>query len=100
MTVRSVISAALFLTGIGCIAHANFLFGDIVADVNRLHPPERAISLLGLGRHQLSEVRREYKRLYPDGKLVLKYYIWAAVGLACVFGSAVYWFFSQARSAG
>jgi hypothetical protein len=98
MTIQTTLSIGFFLVGIGCMVRANLLFREIAVEINRLLPAERAISLAGFARHRFFEILGEYKRLYPDGKLVLKLSIWSAVGFACLFGSAGYWFFSGAAS--
>ncbi|HET6841443.1 MAG TPA: hypothetical protein VFK06_07115 [Candidatus Angelobacter sp.] len=100
MTVQTAVSAIFFIVGIGCIIRVNLLFSEIVVEINRLLPAERAISLAGFARHQFFEILAEYKRLYPGGKLVLRLSIWSAVGFACLFGSAGYWFFSGEASTG
>lgn len=95
-----VVSTVFFLIGIGCMLRANLLFREIVVEINRLIPTERAISLAGFVRYRFFEILGEYRRLYPDGKLVLRLSIWSAVGFACLFGSVGYWFFSGAASTG
>ena len=71
MTFQVVVSAVLFLVGIGCMVRANLLFREIIVEINRLLPTERAISLDGFARHRFFEILGGYKGLYPDGKLVL-----------------------------
>jgi len=83
----------------GCILRANLLFREIVAEINRVLPPQRGVSTAGFVRLQFFETQEEYERLYPDGKLVLRMSIWGAIGFACFLGSAGYWFFSGAASA-
>jgi hypothetical protein len=95
MTVHTAIYLALFFIAMGCVARANLLFGDIVADINRLLPEERAISLSGFTRHRFGEILIEYRKLYPDGKLASRFYIWAAAGFASLVGIAGFWFLSQ-----
>jgi hypothetical protein len=98
MSVQAAVNTVFFLIGIGCILRTNFLFREIVIEINRLLPAERAISLAGFVRNRFFEILGEYKRLYPDGKLVLRLSIWYAVGFVCLFGSVGYWFFSGAAS--
>jgi hypothetical protein len=100
MTVQAAVSTALFLIGLGCVIRANALFSGIVAEINRLLPSERAISLSGFVRHRFFEILGKYRELYPDGELVIKFSIWGAIGFAFLFGSAGYWFFSGAASTG
>jgi len=100
MCVRAVIYLALFFIGMGCVARANLLFGDMVRSVNRLLPEAQAIKPWGFNRHRLFEILAEYRRLYPDGKLAVKAYVWTAIGFVSFFGVAVYWFFFSLGSAG
>lgn len=100
MTVQATVAGVFFLIGIGCMVRANLLFGQIVAEINRLLPAEQAASLAGFVRHRSFEILGKYRKLYPDGKLVLKLAIWSALGFASLFGSAGYWFFSGAASIG
>jgi hypothetical protein len=101
MILQSVICAALFFISVTCIGRANLLFGEIVAEINRVLPEDRAISRTGFfARYRDVEVFAEYKRLYPDGKLVRKMHMWTAIGFACFFGFAGYLFFSGVGSAG
>lgn len=100
MTVQTAVSAIFFIVGIGCIIRVNLLFSEIVVEINRLLPAERAIYLSGFERHRFFEILREYRKLYPDGKLVVKLSIWSAIGFASLFGAAGYWFFSGAASTG
>jgi hypothetical protein len=100
MTIQVAVSAIFFLISMGCMVRANLLFGEIGADINRLLNGEQAISLAGFVRHRFFEILSTYRKLYPDGKLVFKLQIWAAIGFACFLGSVCYWFFSGAGSAG
>jgi hypothetical protein len=100
MVVQTVISAALFFIAIGCVIRANLLFGEIVTDVNRLLPKEQAIPVFGFTRHLFFDVLAEYRRLYPNGKLARKFYIWTAIGFACLIGCACYLVFSGVGTAG
>jgi hypothetical protein len=100
MTVQSAICAVFLVIGIGCIIRANLLFSEIVAEINRVVPAERAISLAGFVRHRFFEILGEYKKLYPAGKLVLTMLIWCAIGFGSFFGAAGYLFFSGAATTG
>lgn len=89
MTIQMFVGAALFFVVVGCAVRANLLFGEIVTDINRLVPEEQAISLSGFVRHRFFAILTEYRRLYPDGKLIHKFNAWAALGFACFIGAAV-----------
>jgi len=98
MTIQAVVYAVLFFIGTFCIIRANLLFFDVVADVNRLSPEDRAIPLAGFMRHRFGEAVTRYRRHYPDGKLILKMYVWAAIGFLSFFGIAGFWLVSMLES--
>jgi hypothetical protein len=100
MTIQVVVSTVFFLIGIGCMLRANLLFREIVAEINLQLPNERAIPVTGFVRYRFFEAICEYRKLYPDGKLVLGLSIWSTIGFLCLFGAAGYWFFSGAASTG
>ena len=100
MTVQVVVSALSFLISMACMIRANLLVREIVVEINRLLPAEREISLTGFARHRFFEILMEYRKLYPDGKLVVELSIWSAIGFASLLGAAGYWFFSGAASTG
>jgi hypothetical protein len=100
MTFLLLVCLTLFVIGIGCVIRANFFFGEMVSKINQLRPAERAISLSGFARHRSFGVIEEYKRLYPDGKLVLKFFIWTAIAFAFLLGSSLIWLLWGAPSAG
>jgi hypothetical protein len=81
MTIQAAVATLLFLAAIGCMVRANLLFREIVAEINRLLPAEQAISLTGFVRHRFFEILGNYRKLYPDGKLVIRLAVWSAVGI-------------------
>jgi len=95
-----IIGSTIFLIGMACMVRANLLAGEIVAEINRLVPEEREISPIGFIRLRFFDILADYRRLCPGGKLALHLSIWSAIGFACFLGSASYWFFSGAASAG
>jgi hypothetical protein len=100
MTVQKIVGICLFIISCGCTLRANLLIGDIVSEVNRLLPKGRVIPTYGFVRHRFFDILTEYRRLYPDGKLLRRLYIWGAMGFACWIGSVAYLFFSGAGSVG
>jgi hypothetical protein len=64
-----------------------------VADINRLLPKERAVPVYGFVRHRFFDILTEYRRLYPNGRLLLRLYIWGAIGLVCWLACVVCLFF-------
>lgn len=97
MTVQGAVSLFLALISMGCLLRANLLFHEIVVEINRKLPAERAIPFSDeLVRHRFVPILEQYKELYPDGKLVLKCLIWAAICFTFCFGAAGYWLFSGA----
>jgi hypothetical protein len=97
---HDVICGLLFLSAVLCVAYANQVFRDIVADINRAIREDQGISLSGFVQHRLFEILAEYRRLYPDGKLIRKFRVWNAIGYACFLGSLAYWILSGVGTAG
>jgi hypothetical protein len=100
MIVQNVIAATLFLISMGCMARANLLFREIIAEINRVLPKDRTINPWGFNNYRFFEILAEYKRLCLGGKLTHKVSIWAGIGFTCFFASAGYWFLSGAGTAG
>jgi hypothetical protein len=94
MKIQTIAGLVLFIIAAGCSLRANLLIGDMVADVNRLLPKERAIPVYGFVRHRFFDILTEYRRLYPDDRLLLKFHISGLIGLACwlaCVGCLLFW---------
>lgn len=68
----------------GCGMVATFANYEMMEKVNELLPKEEQFGPLGwyFSKHQ--RLRREYKRLYPDGRLLLKVRVLTALMFACL----------------
>jgi hypothetical protein len=100
MTVRLVLCAASLFIGMGCVMRGNLLYRKIVDEINRVLPEEKTIDLWGFSRHRLFEALAEHRRLYPDGKLVVRCCIWWAIGFAFWIGTAGCWYIISPRTPG
>lgn len=83
MNIQTIAGLVLFIIAAGCSLRANLLVGDIVAAINQLLPKEQAVPVYGFVRHRFFDILAEYRRLCPRGRLLLKFYIWCVIGLAC-----------------
>jgi hypothetical protein len=81
--IQTIAGLAFFVLGVGFALRTNKLFGDIVADINRLRPMEKAIPVNGFIRHRFFSILMEYRKLYPDGRLHSRVYISSGIGFAC-----------------
>jgi len=60
---------------------ANF---EMVDKVNDKLPKEEQFAVLGWYFAKTQRLHREYKRLYPDGRLLVKVRVLMALGIACL----------------
>jgi hypothetical protein len=100
MKIQTIAGLVLFIIAAGCSLRANLLIGAMVADVNRLLPKERAIPIYGFVRHRFFDILTEYRRLCPDGRLLLKFYILGVIGLVCWLACVGCLFFGTAGPVG
>jgi len=71
----------LFLACSSCILSAFFLWQEI-GEINRKLPDTEQISYWGMHPVKMARLKREYKRLYPSGKIDLMRRIFQYVGFA------------------
>jgi hypothetical protein len=84
MTARTMIGiAALLCVSIGGLVSTFWGF-EIVDRVNEKLPKEERFESLGWYTEKTLRLYREYKRLYPDGRLVLKVYVIFAFMIMCL----------------
>jgi hypothetical protein len=89
MTLQEVMATIFFLIGVGGLIRANVVFGEITAAINRLEPKEQA-NFYGFQRHRFFDVLADYRRLYPEGKLISRVFLWAGIGSSWVLVATVY----------
>ena len=65
----SITAFILFSLATGCIMLAGYFFLQMHAEVNRKLPENEQISYWGGHLEKYIRIKREYKRLYPSGKL-------------------------------
>jgi hypothetical protein len=101
MRVQTIVGLVFFIIAAGCALRANLIIGKIVAEINRLLPKEQAVPVYGFVRHRFFDILTEYRRLYPDGKLLLRFYTWGIIGLVCWLacaGCLLFWTVGPAGS--
>lgn len=60
----------------------------IVDKVNDVLPKDKQFATLGWYSAKYQRLNREYKRLYPDGRLLLKFRVLTALAFVCLLISA------------
>jgi hypothetical protein len=86
---RLVIGTALFVVSVSLLLCSGFLMFAMIGEVNRKLPDQEQISYLGGHPGKYMTIIREYRRLYPEGRLTM--YLWTSVllGFALLAVSAV-----------
>jgi hypothetical protein len=67
-----------------CGMTATFKMLAMVDQVNERLPKEEQFDPLGWYLTKTQRLHREYKRLYPDGRLLLQYYVACGLGIVCL----------------
>lgn len=80
MTLHIYLLAGLFLTATSCLVSAGFVLFAMIGEVNRKLPEQNQISYLFGHSDKYSYIHKEYRRLYPKGRLLLYLKILLATG--------------------
>jgi hypothetical protein len=83
VSAQLIIGICAFVGMSACGMLSTFVFFDIVEQVNEQLPTERHFAPLGWYWTKYQKLGREYKRLYPDGRLLRKVRILMIVALVC-----------------
>ena len=87
------IIAGVFLAGMGvCGVLGGLLAMEARDQVNKLRPPDQQFPIL-FAKFTEWEVRREYRRLFPDGQLYRRADQFAVIMFVCLFMAAVVLYF-------
>ena len=84
-------STVLFVLAVSCIVVATFILGREIDEINRKLSAEEQISHLWMYTDKRLTIRREYRRLYPNGRLERLGFAFEILGfflLACAAVSA------------
>lgn len=86
------IAVLLFLSGISCIIKANLLEFRMIDEINRNLPKVEQISKAWNYPGKESRVQSEYRRLYPEGRLLSKYkaVLYSGVFLLVLFALVIF----------
>lgn len=86
---RFALSALFMIACWGMYFYSVDLLNKTLIAVNEHLPPDRKITFIPWNRSVDGRIRREYRRLFPDGDLIRRY--WLAVGAAAIlFASALF----------
>ena len=98
MSLRVAVGIVALVCGSICGMTATFKMLGMVDQVNDRLPKEERFDPLGWYLSKSQRLHREYKRLYPDGRLLLQYYVACVWGLfVCSFASGVLDFLQSER---
>ena len=75
MSVDRIGALLMFLAAISCILCANLAMFAMIGEVNRKLSENEQISYIGFYPTKYLTIHREYRRLYPQGRLLLLYRI-------------------------
>lgn len=67
----SVPTVALFCLACSCAILSSFFLWQQIGEINRKLPDNEQISYWGMHPFKMATIRREYKRLYPSGRIDL-----------------------------
>ena len=82
MITFSISVAILLALGTSCCIVSGFFLWQEIGEVNRKLPDTEQISYLGMHPLKMAKVRREYRRLYPSGKIDLVRRVFQYAGFA------------------
>jgi len=89
MTFRLAITLVLVLCGSAFGLASTITQFAMVEAVNAQLPAPEQFDFLGWGPSKTSRLRREYRRLYPEGKLIRRQSVLAAAMFTCIFLTAL-----------
>ena len=61
----------LFCLGVSCAILSAFFLWQQIGEINRKLPDNEQVSYWGMHPLKMAKIKREYKRLYPSGKIDL-----------------------------
>jgi hypothetical protein len=85
MATRFIVGIVALACVSACGMLATYANYEMMEKVNELLPKEEQFGPLGWYFSKHKRLRREYKRLYPDGRLLLKVRLLTALMFACLF---------------
>jgi hypothetical protein len=83
MTARIIIGIVGLVCMSICAMLGTFKSFEMIDKVNERLPKEKQFESLGWYSSKYQRLDREYRRLYPDGRLLMQVRILGALGIAC-----------------
>ena len=94
MTTRIILAIAALSLATTCMISAGFVMYAMIGKVNRKLPDNDQIGYLGFYWSKVRRIFREYRRLYPGGRLAALYKVLTAVGcglmVACAWAIGIF----------
>ncbi len=79
------ISIVLGALAISCLLISGFIFTQEIGEVNRKLPEDQQISYWWMYSEKYMSIKKEYKRLYPQGRLHFAQFILQILGFVFLF---------------
>jgi hypothetical protein len=89
MTVRVMVGVSAFCVAISGVFLGNMLTMIMIGEINRKRPEGELLSYFGFTPGKSRLIFREYRRLYPDGKLHIYSYLACGAVIAGMLTVAV-----------
>jgi hypothetical protein len=88
MTTNMIRALVLFLASQSFVLASSLVFFAMVGEVNRKVPEEQRISYLFWHFNKYRALLRQYRRLYPSGRLALYSFVLIGIGICLFLASA------------
>jgi hypothetical protein len=89
VTAEWLLAAALLISGETCILWGMVLFMDATEELNARLPEDKRFNFWDLRRGSYFDIRREYRRVCPQGHLVTKSTRLYICGFALILSAAI-----------
>lgn len=88
MTAKLIAAIVFFALATTCILASGYVMFAMIGEINRRLPEEQRVSYLFGHFGKFTKVTSEYRRLYPDGRLLSLYRAFLFLGIALLIAFA------------
>jgi hypothetical protein len=82
----SIVLAAL---AVSCLVLSGFFLTQEIGEINRKLPEDQRISYWGIYAEKYARIKKEYRRLYPNGRIHIFAIIFQVAGFALLLLAAI-----------
>jgi hypothetical protein len=93
MSIQVYTQIFILLAGVSCMIFGALMINTIIGEINRKLPENEQISYFGGHRTKYHRIREEYRRLYPDGRLLFYSRVFSFAGIGFLLLLALGWRF-------